>query len=94
MRDAYHEDLDALTGRLVEMTRLVRSAISRATTALLDSDLQLAESVISQDEEVNRVFAEIELSIFDLMARQQPVAVDLRMIIAALRILRQLPSLF
>lgn len=85
MRDAYHEDLDALTGRLVEMTRLVRSAISRATTALLDSDLQLAESVISQDEEVNRVFAEIELSIFDLMARQQPVAVDLRMIIAALR---------
>ena len=85
MRDAYHEELDALTGRLVEMTRLVRSAISRATTALLDSDLQLAESVISQDEEVNRVFAEIELSIFDLMARQQPVAVDLRMIIAALR---------
>ncbi|MFF5211629.1 phosphate signaling complex protein PhoU [Streptosporangium sp. NPDC000396] len=85
MRDAYHEELDALTDRLVEMTRLVRSAISRATTALLDSDLQLAESVISRDEEVNRVFAEIEASIFDLMARQQPVAVDLRMIIAALR---------
>lgn len=85
MRDAYHEELDALTGRLVEMTRLVRSAISRATTALLDSDLQLAESVISRDEEVDRIFAEIEISIFDLMARQQPVAVDLRMIIAALR---------
>ncbi|GHE30726.1 phosphate transport system regulatory protein PhoU [Streptosporangium violaceochromogenes] len=85
MRDAYHEELAALTGRLVEMTRLVRSAISRATTALLDSDLQLAESVISRDEEVDRIFAEIEISIFDLMARQQPVAVDLRMIIAALR---------
>ncbi|WP_433251139.1 phosphate signaling complex protein PhoU [Streptosporangium sp. CA-135522] len=85
MRDAYHEELDALTGRLVEMTRLVRSAISRATTALLDSDLQLAESVISQDEEVDRIFAEIEASIFDLMATQQPVAVDLRTIIVALR---------
>ncbi|MGS2643296.1 phosphate signaling complex protein PhoU [Streptosporangium sp. LJ11] len=85
MRDAYHEELDALTERLVEMTRLVRSAISRATTALLDADIHLAESVISQDEEVNRIFAEIEASIFDLMARQQPVAVDLRMIIAALR---------
>ncbi|GAA3121834.1 phosphate signaling complex protein PhoU [Planomonospora alba] len=85
MRDAYHEELDALTDKLVEMTRLVRSAISRATTALLDADLHLAETVISQDEEVDRLFAEIETSIFDLMARQQPVAVDLRMIITALR---------
>ncbi|MFG2075519.1 phosphate transport system protein [Nonomuraea maritima] len=85
MRDAYHEELDSLTDKLVEMTRLVRSAISRATTALLDSDLQLAESVISRDQEVNSVFADIEASIFDLMARQQPVAVDLRMVITALR---------
>ncbi|MCG5216998.1 phosphate signaling complex protein PhoU [Streptosporangium sp. KLBMP 9127] len=85
MRDAYHEELDSLTDRLVEMTRLVRSAISRATTALLDSDLQLAESVISQDDEVNRIYAEIDSTIFELMARQQPVAVDLRMVITALR---------
>ncbi|MBF8189996.1 phosphate signaling complex protein PhoU [Nonomuraea sp. K274] len=85
MRDAYHEELDLLTDKLVEMTRLVRSAISRATTALLDADLQLAESVISRDEEVNAIFTEIEASIFELMARQQPVAVDLRMVITALR---------
>ncbi|GAA5073462.1 phosphate transport system protein [Thermocatellispora tengchongensis] len=85
MRDAFHEELDSLTDRLVEMTRLVRSAISRATTALLDADLQLAESVISRDEEVNQIHAEIETSIFELMARQQPVAVDLRMVITALR---------
>ncbi|MGN9841589.1 phosphate signaling complex protein PhoU [Nonomuraea sp. H19] len=85
MRDAFHEDLDSLTDKLVEMTRLVRSAISRATTALLDSDLALAESVITRDEEVNATFADIESSIFELMARQQPVAVDLRMVITALR---------
>ncbi|MGW0807580.1 phosphate signaling complex protein PhoU [Nonomuraea sp. NPDC002799] len=85
MRDAYHEELDSLTDRLVEMTRLVRSAISRATTALLDADLQLAESVISRDAEVNATFADIETSIFELMARQQPVAVDLRSVITALR---------
>ncbi|GAA4530214.1 MULTISPECIES: phosphate signaling complex protein PhoU [Nonomuraea] len=85
MRDAYHEELDALTDRLVEMTRLVRSAISRATTALLDADLQLAEQVISRDEEVNALYSGIEGSIFDLMARQQPVAVDLRLVITALR---------
>ncbi|MET8869468.1 phosphate signaling complex protein PhoU [Nonomuraea sp. NPDC004580] len=85
MRDAYHEELDSLTDKLVEMTRLTRSAISRATTALLDADLQLAESVISRDQEVNATFADLEASIFELMARQQPVAVDLRMVITALR---------
>ncbi|MEW9554464.1 phosphate signaling complex protein PhoU [Nonomuraea sp. NPDC050783] len=85
MRDAYHEELEGLTDKLVEMTRLVRSAISRATTALLDSDLAIAESVISRDEEVNAIFAEVETTIFDLMARQQPVAVDLRLVITALR---------
>ncbi|GAA0390980.1 phosphate signaling complex protein PhoU [Microbispora corallina] len=85
MRDAYHEELEALTERLVEMTRLVRSAMSRGTTALLDADLQLAESVISQDAEVDRIYAELESSIYELMATQQPVAVDLRTVITALR---------
>ncbi|TMR08778.1 phosphate signaling complex protein PhoU [Nonomuraea turkmeniaca] len=85
MRDAYHEELDGLTDKLVEMTRLVRSAISRATTALLDPDLPLAENVISRDDEVNALFAEVESTIFDLMARQQPVAIDLRTMITALR---------
>jgi phosphate transport system protein len=85
MRDAFHDELNALTERLVEMTRLVRSAISRATTALLDADLQLAESVISQDAEVDRIYADLETSIYELMATQQPVAVDLRTAITALR---------
>ncbi|MEU9890864.1 phosphate signaling complex protein PhoU [Sphaerisporangium sp. NPDC051011] len=85
MRDAFHDELNALNDRLMQMTNLVRSAISRATTALLDADLQLAESVISQDAEVNRLYAEIETSIYELMATQQPVAVDLRTAITALR---------
>ncbi|MEZ0072999.1 phosphate signaling complex protein PhoU [Planotetraspora sp. GP83] len=85
MRDAYHDELESLTDRLVEMTRLVRSAMSRGTTALLDADLQLAESVISQDAEVDRIYAEIETSIYEVMATQQPVAVDLRTVVTALR---------
>jgi phosphate transport system protein len=85
LRDAYHEELDSLSHRLVEMTRLVRSAMARAVTALLDADLRLAEEVISADEHVNRIDAEIEQSVFDLMARQQPVAGDLRTLITALR---------
>jgi phosphate transport system protein len=85
MRDAYHEELDALSDKLVEMTRLVRSAMARACTALLDADLRLAEEVISSDEQVNKIEAEIEETVFDLMARQQPVASDLRTLITALR---------
>ena len=85
MRDAYHEELDGLSDRLVEMTRLVRSAMARASTALLDADLRLAEEVISADEHVNKLETEIEATVFDLMARQQPVANDLRTLITALR---------
>lgn len=84
MRDTYHEELDGISDRLVEMTRLVRSAVSRATTSLLDADLPLAEGVISGDEEVNRLHKEIEETAYALMARQQPVATDLRTIITAL----------
>ncbi|ASU82189.1 phosphate transport system regulatory protein PhoU [Nocardiopsis gilva YIM 90087] len=84
MRDTYHEELDALGERLVEMTRLARNAIARATTALLDADLTAAQEVISGDDELNRLDDEIEKSAFDLMARQQPVAQDLRMIITSL----------
>jgi phosphate transport system protein len=85
MRDAYHEELDGLSDRLVEMTRLVRSAMARASTALLDADLRLAEEVISADEQVNKLETEIEDIVFDLMARQQPVASDLRTLITSLR---------
>jgi phosphate transport system protein len=85
MRDAYHEELDALSDKLVEMTRLVRSAMSRACTALLDADLRLAEEVISSDEHVNKIETEIEETVFELMVRQQPVASDLRTLITALR---------
>lgn len=85
MRDAYHEDLGALTAQLVEMTRLARSAMSRATTALLDADLPLAEGVIGGDKEINTAHHQVEEAAFDLMARQQPVAVDLRTLITTLR---------
>jgi phosphate transport system protein len=85
MRDAYHEELDALTEQLVEMTRLVGSAISRASTALLDADLTLAESVIVADDAVDAIRDELDRRAMDLLARQQPVASDLRIIVATLK---------
>ncbi|MCW2919341.1 MAG: phosphate uptake regulator, PhoU [Actinomycetia bacterium] len=84
MRDVYHDQLVALSGRLVEMTRLVRSAMAQASVALLDADLALAEEVISGDGQVDTMKTEIEDSVFDLMACQQPVAGDLRTVITAL----------
>ena len=85
MRDAYHQELDALSERLVEMTRLVRSAVNRASSALLDADLTLAESVIEADNAVNAVRDDLDARAFDLLARQQPVALDLRIIVTSLR---------
>ena len=85
MRDAYHEELDALSDQLVEMTRLVGSAISRASRALLDADLGLAESVIAADDAINALRDELDHRALDLLARQQPVASDLRTIVTSLR---------
>ncbi|MEV4614219.1 phosphate signaling complex protein PhoU [Kitasatospora sp. NPDC049258] len=85
MRDAYHEELDSISDGLVEMARLVGSAMGRATTALLDADLALAESVIAADDKVNTLHHELENRAIDLLARQQPVATDLRIVVTSLR---------
>src|SRR5918994_5331386 len=85
MRDAYHEELDSIGEGLVEMARLVGSAIGRATTAILDSDLKLAESVIAADQKVDDLQHDLEARAIALLARQQPVATDLRIIVTSLR---------
>lgn len=86
MRDAYHDELDAITEQLVEMTRLVGHAISAATQALLTAAVSTAESVIDGDAVVNALRDKVERRTVDLIARQQPVAGDLRMLTTGLRI--------
>ena len=90
MRDAYHEELDSITGSLVEMTNMVGTAMAKATSALLSADLQLAENVIAADDEVDKVYRDTEQRAFDVMARQQPVASDLRMLVTSLRMVADL----
>ncbi|MER6026166.1 phosphate signaling complex protein PhoU [Streptomyces sp. NPDC001851] len=85
MREAYHEELASLSDGLVEMARLVGSAIGRATTALLDADLQVAEGVISADVQVDDLQRDLEERAIALLARQQPVATDLRTVVTSLR---------
>lgn len=90
MRETYHDELDAISAALVEMTNQVGSAMSRATTALLDADLTLAEMVITNDEAVDARYRDIEARAFDLLARQQPVASDLRVLVTSLRMVADL----
>lgn len=85
MRDVYHEELDSIGRTLIEMTGLVGSAMGRATAALLEADLQVAESVISADDAVDALQHDLDARALDLLARQQPVAGDLRTIITSLR---------
>jgi phosphate transport system protein len=90
VRDVFREELESINASLIEMTNMVASAMARATTALLDADLQLAEQVITTDETVDLLRNEIEERAFDLMARQAPVATDLRVVVTTLRIVADL----
>src|ERR1700752_5082427 len=86
MRTAYHEQLDALTAQLGEMCGLAGVAMERATQALLQADLVLAEQVITDHEQIAAMSAKAEESAFVLLALQAPVAGDLRAIVSSIQI--------
>ena len=86
MRTAYHEQLDALTDQLGEMCGLAGAAMERATQALLQADLVLAEQVITDHEQIATMSARAEESAFVLLALQAPVAGDLRAIVSSIQI--------
>jgi phosphate transport system protein len=85
MRDSFHDELDSITQTLVEMTMLVKQATQDATTALLTADLQLAEKVIAQDDRIDQIQHELDSRTMLLLATQQPVASDLRILVTSLR---------
>ena len=84
MRDAYQEQLDELADGLAGMCEQVADALEKATRALLDRDLQLAEEVISEDIRIDDVRDAAEARAFALLALQAPVATDLRIVVAAI----------
>lgn len=90
MRDAYFDQLDAIVDDLVAMTHLVQTAVRQSTRALLSADVEIAESVISGDVDIDAAREKIEDISFELLALQQPVAGDLRMLVAALRMVDDL----
>ena len=85
MRDAFHDDLDSISQMLIEMAERVGRAMEMATTALLTANLQLAEQVISDDSQIDAIQHDLDRKALSLLARQQPVAGDLRTIVTSLR---------
>lgn len=85
MREDYTHQLDAVNHNLIVMSDLVGEAIERATTSLLDGDLNLAQDVIDADARINELNVEVEESCFRIAARQAPVASDLRLVMSAVR---------
>ncbi|MCA0253378.1 MAG: phosphate signaling complex protein PhoU [Actinobacteria bacterium] len=90
MRDSYHEALDSVVDDLVDMTGLVQAALRGATSALLDADLGKAEDVISADARIDALHDDLEVRCFSLLARQAPVAGELRTVVAAMRMVADL----
>ncbi|MEK6437677.1 phosphate signaling complex protein PhoU [Pseudonocardia sp. T1-2H] len=84
MRDAYQEQLDGLADGLAGMCTDVAVAMEKATRALLETDLQLAEQVISEDLQIDSIRDTAEERAFALLALQAPVATDLRIVVAAI----------
>jgi phosphate transport system protein len=84
MREAYHVELEQLADNLAAMSVQVAEAMERATRALLEVDLSLAEQVISDDAKVDDARAQCEEQAYALLALQAPVATDLRTVLAAI----------
>jgi phosphate transport system protein len=90
MRDVFHDELDEIGAGVAEMIRLVAAAMDGATAALLDADLVHAEQVIDADVRVDELRIDLEDRAFQMIARQQPVATDLRVLVATLHLVADL----
>jgi phosphate transport system protein len=90
MRQAYLNQLEHIVADLVAMTEAVQRAVRLSTVALLHADVAAAYEVIAGDADIDAQRERIEDKSFELLALQQPVAGDLRMLIAAVRMVADL----
>ncbi len=86
MRTTFQEDLQRLEAHLQEEGQLVLRALRGAMGALRERDVELADDVIAFDDEVDLLCMRIESGVQTLLARQTPVASDLRLVLAVLKV--------
>jgi len=80
------EELETLQGRLLEMGSLVESGVHQSVLALVENSEELAQQVLRNEDRINRFEVEIDEMAVRLLALQQPMARDLRLITAAIKI--------
>jgi len=90
MREAFHDQLNSIFADLSGIARQVQTAVAQATEALLEGSAEVAEQVISNDVDIDRARERVEEQSFSLLSLQQPVAGDLRTLVAALRMAGEL----
>ena len=86
MREVFQQELAEVQDRLAEIARLVAISIEKATRAFNKSDVTLAEEVIADDDKIDELTVQLDELAITILARQQPVARDLRIVVSALRI--------
>jgi phosphate transport system protein len=86
MREVFQQELREVQDRLVEISALVADSIDNAVTAFNESNVSLAETVIQDDTKIDALAAELDELAINILARQSPVARDLRVVVSALRI--------
>lgn len=86
MRAVFQQELREVQDRLVEISSLVAQSIETATRAFNESDVSLAETVIKGDDKIDELVVSLDELSIQILARQQPVARDLRIVVSALRI--------
>ncbi len=85
IRSVFQDELDSVSQSLVELCEKVAGTIQKATDSLLTCDLKLAEEIIASDIAIDDFQHDLDARIIDIVARQQPVASDLRALATALR---------
>ena len=89
-RRAFHEELDEIGKDVARLGALASQAIELGTNAFLDADLRAAEQLVADDRTLDDLMHSIESRTYLLLARQQPMAVDLRMLVTVLRVIHEL----
>ena len=89
-RRVFHEELEELDRDVVRLAAMATESIERGTDALLDSDLASVETLVLHDQELDKLTHSIEHRTYLLLARQNPMATDLRMLVTVLRVIHEI----